>query len=191
MSLYEFLLFLHITAAVIWVGGATMIQLFAFRSLRSRDPDRIANVTSDIEWIGSRILVPTSLAAFLLGVGLVWESSAWGFGDDWIVIGLVLFAVTFLAGALFFGPESGRISRLVASQGAGSPAAQARIRRILVLSRIDLVVLLLIVFDMAAKPSFSDGWTIALAVVVAVALSLLLTVRRSAAPELTAAATAE
>lgn len=187
MSLYEFLLFAHVATAIIWVGGSTMMQFFAFRALRSNDPDRIANVTSDIEWIGTRILVAVSLAAFLLGIGLVWESSAWGFGDDWIVIGLVLFAVTFLAGAFFFGPESGRIARLVASHGSGSPAAQARIRRILVLSRIDLVVLFLIVFDMAVKPSFSDGWTIALALIVAVALSLLLTVRRSAAPQASSA----
>ncbi len=183
MSLYEFLLFTHIGAAIVWVGGATMMQLFAFRALRADDPDRIANVASDVEWISTRVIVPTSLLVFLLGLGLVWESSFYGFGDDWIVIGLVLFAVTFFAGALFFGPESGRISKLVAHQGAGSPAAQSRIRRILVLSRIDLVVLFLIVFDMSVKPSFSDGWTITLALVAAVALSLLLTVRRSTAPE--------
>ncbi len=187
MSFYEFLLFAHIAGAVIWVGTATAMQLFAFRALRADDPDRIANVTSDIEWIGSRILVPVSLLTFLLGLGLVWESEAWGFGDDWIVIGLVLFAVTFLAGAGFFGPESGRISRLVASQGAGSPDAQARIRRILVLSRIDLVVLFLLVFEMSVKPSFSDGWTLTLALLAAVALALLLTVRRRPAPEAAAA----
>jgi uncharacterized membrane protein len=187
LSLYEFLLFAHIAGAVIWVGGGTMIQFFAFRALRSDDTDRIANLASDIEWVGSRILVPTSLLTFLLGVGLVWESDAIGFGDDWIVIGLVLFAVTFLAGAGFFGPESGRIAKLVALHGAGSPAAQARIRRILILSRIDLVVLFLIIFEMSVKPSFSDGWTLTLALVAAVALALLLTVRRRPAPETAAA----
>ena len=187
MSFYEFLLFAHIAGAVIWIGGGTMIQLFAFRAIRSDDTDRIANVAQDIEWVGSRILVPVSLLTFLLGVGLVWEASALGFGDDWIVIGLVLFAVTFLAGAGFFGPESGRIAKLVSLHGAGSPEAQGRIRRILILSRIDLVVLFLIIFDMAVKPSFSDGWTLTLALVAAVALALLLTVRRRPTPETAAA----
>jgi uncharacterized membrane protein len=178
VSFYEFLLFAHIAGAVIWVGGGVMIQLFAFRAIRTDDTDRIGNVASDIEWVGSRILVPVSLLTFLLGVGLVWESSAIGFGDDWIVIGLVLFAVTFLAGAGFFGPESGRIAKLVALHGAGSPEAQARIRRILILSRLDLVLLFVLVFVMSAKPSFEDGWTLTLTLVAAVALALLLGIRR-------------
>ena len=187
MSFYEFLLFAHIAGAVVWVGGGTMIQLFAFRALRSDDTDRIANVAADIEWVASRILVPVSLLTFLLGIWLVIEGDGIGFGDDWIVIGLVLFALTFLAGAAFFGPEYGRIARLVSLHGAGSPDAQARIRRILIISRIDLVLLCLIIFDMAVKPSFSDGWTLTLALVAAVALALLLTVRGRATPEAAAA----
>ena len=187
MSFYEFLLFAHIAGAAIWVGGGTMIQLFAFRATRSDDTDRIANVAQDIEWVGSRILVPVSLLTFLLGLWLVIDGDGIGFGDDWIVIGLVLFAATFLAGAGFFGPESGRIAKLVGLHGAGSPEAQARIRRLLILSRIDLVVLFLMIFDMAVKPTFSDGWTLTLALVAAVALALLLTVRRRPTAEAAAA----
>jgi uncharacterized membrane protein len=187
LSLYEFLLFAHIAGAVIWVGTATAMQLFGYRALRADDPDRLANLASDIEWIGSRVLVPVSLLTFLLGVWLVLEADAIGFRDDWIVIGLVLFAVTFLTGAGFLGPESGRIARLVSLHGAGSPAALSRIRRILILSRIDLVVLFLIIFEMSAKPSFSDGWTLTLALVAAVALALLLTVRRRPTAEAAAA----
>ena len=48
-------------------------------------------------------------SAFVTGILLVIDSDFWGFGDDWIVIGLALFAVTFLAG-IFFGPESGRLA---------------------------------------------------------------------------------
>jgi uncharacterized membrane protein len=187
VSFYEFLLFAHIAGSVIWVGTATGMQFFAYRALRADDPDRMANVASDIEWIGSRILVPVSLLTFLLGVWLVLDTDAIGFGDDWIVIGLVLFAVTFLTGAGFLGPESGRIAKLVALHGAGSPSAQARIRRILMISRIDLVVLFLLIFDMSVKPSFSDGWTLTLALLAAVALALLLTVRRRPEPEAAAA----
>ena len=55
------------------------------------------------------------------------------------------------------GPqEAGRIAKLVALHGAGSPEALARIRRILMISRIDLVVLFLIIFDMSVKPAWGD-----------------------------------
>ena len=50
-----------------------------------------------------------------------------GFGDDWIVMGLVLYATTFLAGVLFLGPESGRIG-VLAEQG--SPEAGPRTMRL-------------------------------------------------------------
>jgi hypothetical protein len=47
--------------------------------------------------------------------------------------------------------------------------------RILVLSRIDLMILFLLVFDMSVKPSFDDGWTLLGAIAVAAALAALFT----------------
>lgn len=183
MTWYDLWLFLHISFAVLWVGGGAVVQLFALRALAARSPERLAQFAGDAEWIGGRFLTVFGAGAFLTGIALVVNAEFWDFGDDWIVIGLVLFAVTFVTGAAFLGPEAGRVGKLVAAEGASSPAAQARIRRILLVSRIDLVVLFLIIFDMAVKPSFEDGWTIVGALVVAAALAALLVLpaRRSAA----------
>lgn len=158
MTWYEFLLFFHISMAAVWVGGGAMIQLFALRALRARDPKRMADFAGDVEWIGSRILTAASALAFVSGLLLVIDSDFYGFGDDWITLGLILFAVTFLAGTFFFGPESGRIKKLIEAEGPTSPAVQARIQRILALSRADLMLLFLLLFDMAVKPSWDDAW---------------------------------
>ena len=156
MTWYEFLLFFHVSMAVIWVGGGAMMQFFGLRAIHDTDPMRLVQLGGDIEWIGARILLPTSLLAAASGVLLVIDSDFWGFGDDWIVIGIVLFAITALAGALFFGPESGRLGRLVEAEGPLSPAVQAKLRRLLALSRADLMLLFLIVFDMSVKPEWGD-----------------------------------
>jgi uncharacterized membrane protein len=156
VSWYEFLLFSHIAMAVIWIGGATMIQLFALRIMKATDPMRIAEFGRDVEWISTRAFIPASLLAFVSGILLVIESDFWGFGDDWIVIGLILYAVTFLAGVLFFGPESGRLGKLAETEGPTSPAFQSRLQRLLALSRADLMLLFLIIFDMAVKPEWGD-----------------------------------
>jgi uncharacterized membrane protein len=174
VTFYEFLLFAHIACAVIWVGGAAMFQFFGLRVLSSGDPNRLADFAGIVEWAGLRVLTPAALGALLAGFGLVLESEFWGIGDDWIVIGLILFGISFLAGAGFFGPESGRVRKLIESEGA--VAAQGRIKRLLVLTRIDLVILFLIVFDMSVKPSFDDGGTLVGAIVVAAALAALVTV---------------
>ena len=186
MSWYELLLYVHVASAVVWVGGNFAAQFFALRALRAADPRRLAEFAADIEWIGARVFVPASLAAFGSGVWLVADAAFWGFGDDWIVIALVLFAITFLTGAFFFGPESGRISKLVADEGPSSPRAQARIRRILALTRADLVLLFLLVFDMVVKPSFDNAWLyVALGVGAAAAVLLVvkgMKARPAAAP---------
>jgi uncharacterized membrane protein len=158
VSWYEFLLFVHVSMAIIWVGGSTMIQFFALRTPRVPDPMRLAEFSGDVEWVGTRVLMPVSLLAVVSGVWMVIDSDFLGFGDDWIVIGIILFAITFLAGALFFSPEAGRIKKLIQTEGPASPVAQARIQRILALTRADLMLLFLIIFDMTVKPEWGDLW---------------------------------
>ena len=178
---FDLFFYLHISAVAIWLGGAAAIQFFALRALRSDDPVRTATFASDVEWFGMRILVPASLVVVLMGVSMVLNSNTIGFGDDWVIIGLVLFAVTFLAGAVFFGPESGRIAKLIEAEGPTSPAVGARVRRILALSRADLVLLFLIAFNMVAKPTFSSA-SLWIAVVLAVVLATLLVYQGLNAP---------
>jgi uncharacterized membrane protein len=173
MTWYEFLLFAHIAMAAIWVGGGAMLQFFGLRAINAPDPMRLAQLGQDIEWIGSRVLVPASALAVVSGILLVIDSDFWGFGDDWIVIGLVLFAITFLAGALFFGPESGRLGKLVEAEGPTSPAVQEKLRRLLALTRADLMLLFLIIFDMTVKPEFGDA-ALWIAVLMFAALAVLL-----------------
>jgi uncharacterized membrane protein len=156
LTWYEFLLFVHIAAAVIWAGGATIIQVYALRIMRASDPMRMADFGHDVEWVANRTLLPSSALALVSGLWLVIDSDFWGFGDDWIVIGLILFAITFLAGALYFGPETGRLGKLAESEGPTSPVFQARLQRQLALTRADLMVLFLIIFDMATKPEWGD-----------------------------------
>ena len=168
MSWFELLLFVHIAMAVIWVGGGLMMQFFGMCASMSGDPARMGALGEDIEWIANRVFIPASLLAFVSGILLVVESDFYGFGDDWIVIGLVLYALTFFAGLLFLGPESGRIGKL---KEQGSPEVGPRIVRLIMLARLDLIVLFLLIYDMAVKPDFGDTssilWALAGAAVAA------------------------
>ncbi len=74
MTFYEFLLFVHVACAVLWVGGAAMLQFFGLRALASGNANQLAEFAGNVEWIGSRVLTSTALGAFLAGLGLVWES---------------------------------------------------------------------------------------------------------------------
>jgi hypothetical protein len=84
------------------------------------------------------------------------------------VIGLVIYATTFLAGLLYLGPESARVGKL---NEDGSPEAGPRTQRLLFLIRLDLMLLFLLIYDMTVKPDFGDAasilWGVAGAAVVA------------------------
>ena len=68
--------------------------------------------------------------------------------------GLIAFLASAITGAGFLGPETGRISKLAGTKGADDPEVQARISRVFLISRIELVLLVLIVLDMVVKPGF-------------------------------------
>jgi uncharacterized membrane protein len=151
MDLYELLLAIHILAAVIWVGGATSLQVLAIRATGSGDPVRMATFAGEAEWVGMRIFMPSSIVVLLAGIALVLEGG-WGFDQLWILLGLAGIAFSIVVGAGFLGPESGRIKELMEARGPEDTEVKDRIRRIFMISRIELAILLLIVLDMAIKP---------------------------------------
>jgi uncharacterized membrane protein len=148
---YELLKFVHIGAAVIWIGGAVTIQFFALRILGARDPLRLVAFTRDVEWVGNRVFLPSALVVIVLGFLLVWDGP-WELGMTWIWLALVLFGISFVLGVALFTPEAKRIGNAIEAEGPESPAVQARIARLLKLTRIDLLLLFAILFLMVVKP---------------------------------------
>jgi hypothetical protein len=69
MSTYEFLLFAHILFVAAWVGTDIGLQVLAFRTLGA-GPERTVTFTADIEWLGTRFLVPSSLLVIVFGIPL-------------------------------------------------------------------------------------------------------------------------
>ena len=123
MSEYELYLFVHILTAIVWIGGSIMLQVVAIRIRNAGDPFRMAAFAQDAEWIGMRVIAPTALLLLVFGFLLVWEGP-WSLGDTWVWLGLLGYAITFLAGLLFFGPESGRIGKLIEAEGSDSPRSR-------------------------------------------------------------------
>jgi Predicted integral membrane protein (DUF2269). len=152
LGVYHTLKFVHILAAVVWVGGGIFAQMYATRLRRANDPDRLARFARDIEFFGSKVFAPISGIALLMGISMVLYAPFIYWSETWIVVGLAGFAATFITGAFFLGPESGKIAKAFEAEGATSPTVQASIKRIFLISRIDAVVLVVVILDMVFKP---------------------------------------
>ena len=138
MTWYTFFKSLHVVAAAVWFGGALMIQAFAFRIIRTNDARRMADFAKDSEVVGMRVFIPATWVLLLAAIGLMVNASL-SWGQNWIVFGLIAWAFSFAVGAGFLGPEGGRIAKIIEREGPESSAAQARIRRILLISRCEPV----------------------------------------------------
>jgi len=180
---YEFLVFLHVTAVIVWLGAAATMDLLFFRAERMRDPLELKKTGELQEWLVPRLFIPTGLSTLVLGILVTWDGP-WSFGDLWIVLGLAGFAVGFLTGLLFLKPQAEKMGEIAARYGPTSLEAQRHGHRMLVVGRIQLLVLFLVVADMAIKPSPDDVWTlVGGAAVLAAAIAAGVAVLRKPAPE--------
>ncbi len=148
---YELLLAIHVLGAVVWVGGGTAMQFMAIRARRSREPGRMATLAADAEWIGTHIFLPASLALLAAGILLVIVGQ-WGFTTLWVALGIGGFAFSVVVGSVFLGPESKKLAVLLRERGPEDAEVEARMNQVFLVSRIENVVLLLVVLDMTIKP---------------------------------------
>lgn len=153
MDFYSVVKFLHVVAAIVWVGGGFALMLLAVRADRAGDTHGMLQVMRSVGELGNRLFMPASLVTLLLGLVMCWF---WvGFADLWIMIGLAGYAATFLIGTLVFKPTADRMAALIARDGV-TPAVLDNGRRILKVARFDYAVMLVIVADMVLKPTPSD-----------------------------------
>ena len=73
-TLYDWLLLLHILAAMVWVGGLVALSVIAALLLRSRDVDAVARFVGSLRIVGPVMLAPASLGVLVFGMWLVVES---------------------------------------------------------------------------------------------------------------------
>ena len=97
--------------------------------------------------------MPASIVVLLAGIAMVWYGP-YSF-KPWIALALVGIVVTSLVGALYLGPQGGKFARLAQERGVEDPDVVAARDRLVLVSRIDYVVLVLIVLDMVFKPGLT------------------------------------
>ena len=152
MSWYELLLFLHVLAMATWFGSGLAITVVAFRLL-GVGREAFASFVVPAGWWAGRAHPAAAVVLLLTGFGLIGDSDAYGFGDTWVWLGLVGWVVLLAIGGALIGRTSDAMVKRIQSGGEGALAdVDGQARRLLLYTRIELALLVLVIADMVAKP---------------------------------------
>jgi uncharacterized membrane protein len=149
-ALYDWLMFGHVLAAMIWLGGWATLSLLALQALRARDEASVARLAATMRFVGPRLFAPATVVVAGLGVWLVLNSPEWGFGQLWVQLAVGLFAAVFIVGAGFQSRAVIGAGRALAARDAAGAARQ--VARWAWGSLAILVLLVLATWDMIFKP---------------------------------------
>ncbi|MBI4261026.1 MAG: DUF2269 family protein [Actinobacteria bacterium] len=152
MELHELLRFIHILGAVIWVGGVIVLNAVVTKASRRADRSAVIRLNEELDWVGPWIISPAATVMIGLGVWLVLLEDEWAFSQLWIVLALVLVGMSMVLGMGYLGPEGKRISTLVKERGDADPDARRRMGRLLWVARLDVLILLVVLWAMVFKP---------------------------------------
>jgi uncharacterized membrane protein len=147
---YDLVKYIHVLAAIVWVGGAFFAQLLAIRAARSTDPMDIPIYGRTVAFVAGRAFPIASITLLIAGVILV--IGRYSFTQIWVTISLVLWVASLVVGAFYLGPRARRIGELFAQEGPGSTAARSLMDQAFLISRLELVAFAVIVFLMVFKP---------------------------------------
>ena len=156
MSSYVLFKLLHVTCAIIWVGGGFTLLYAAEVARRKRGPFGVMPVVDIVALLGPSMFVPMSLLTVLFGVTTAWIGGE--FHQLWVILGLVGFVATFLNGILLIKPRAEELAAMVEEKGKENPELLPYADKLLMIARFDYVMLLLVVAVMVLNPAPDNVW---------------------------------
>jgi len=154
---YVTLKFIHVMAAIVWIGAGFALTAVSVGLLQARDYVGAASVGRQTEAFGRQVFGPAAGITLLAGIGMVLVGDL-SWGETWITIGLVGVALSFVFGAVLGERASRdlRVALTAATEDATPTVDHGGIaglrRRLAMVSVADLVILTIVVWAMVVKP---------------------------------------
>jgi hypothetical protein len=147
-NLYQFLLFLHIAAAAVWIGAAVR-QLAEAPVVSGGQPAARALWYRTQSAMGTRLFAPAAVIVLVSGIWMVILSDWIGFGTPFVSIGFAAVIFGAAVGPAVFGPRSEAAAVLLDEGDAKGAEAIARGMRPIEL--LDVTILLVTLAAMVWK----------------------------------------
>ena len=151
MEIGPWIKFIHIAAAVAWLGGGLMLAVIGLRARRSGDMTLLVSFGRTVQYAGPRVLGPAMGILLLAGIGLVLVQSH-SFTELWILLALGGFALAFVVGVGFMARAGIELGRVVTAATPDVTRTRALVGRWVTGYSAMLAILLFVLWDMVFKP---------------------------------------
>jgi hypothetical protein len=135
---YQTVLWVHIMAAMAWVGGGIVMHVTQQMALRQGGPSAFDEVDRRLAWTDSWLAVVAPVLVLATGTAIVVIDPGWRFSQTWIWSTLALVGLYELL-AFTIGT---RLFRLISAEASGSRASFVKLGHVLIGPLAGVVVLM-------------------------------------------------
>jgi uncharacterized membrane protein len=151
-TIFLLLKYLHVLAAIVWIGGMVALTVLNGRLAATGDPAARAAFGRQSEWFGRNVIGPAMLVVLLAGLAAAGRIG-FPFSSLWIVWGLVGFVVSILIGVVAVSRTAAQLGGVARTAGMDDPRAAELGRRLGILNWLNVLVLASVVYAMVFKPT--------------------------------------
>jgi putative copper export protein len=145
--------FLHLLAAIVWLGGVAALNILQLQVGRGPDRAALGPVLRRSDLYGRAVIAPAGVVTLFTGILLVIQDDEVSWSDLWIWWGIAGMVVSLGLGATLIRANNAGLRRLTAQPRYDDQQVSTGQRRAAVLYGINLLVLLSVVWAMVFRPT--------------------------------------
>ncbi len=147
---YPLVKFIHISAAIIWIGSIVIMSVFNFQMARKKDIAGLISLSKHEVFLGKFVIGPSAITTVLAGIYMsVFLGFGWNF---WVIWGLVVILLTGIFGGTIARKLGTRIIAVANAEKIDYQQLQALQRKHNIWNLITILLLFSAVWVMIFKP---------------------------------------
>ncbi len=150
MELLDWVLFVHVLAGALWIGGV-MWQEAHTAAHRREGEEAYTRAFLRAQATNGKVFPVATILLIGTALWMIFGRDYLSFGTLWIDLATALFVVSFATGIGYFSRGS-RKAEAAIEAGGYTPEIGASIRTMHMVARIEVIVLLVLVWLMVFKP---------------------------------------
>lgn len=147
----DWILFFHIIAVIVWMGGSIYVEALMAAAGRSSDGSGLVGVFRKVGATNRRLFNIAGISTIVFGFWLVFIVPGWEFETLWIAVGIFVAALAVVIDLFYATPRVDRVERLVEDPEESSEAVPGLITQVLMAGHIRTGLLFIGVVFMVFK----------------------------------------